>query len=366
MKYTFREKVLHILKVILAWILAYAALGFFRFYGMNGTDQPGRLWSTHPWIYFSQMLLAAIITGILYGIVDLLIQKPRYQRWSYWKVLFVKGSLHFVIIVITIAFLTVSRIRLGIIETEQLPDSYFNVFTNKSFQVFVLFFFVTSWILNAFQEVNQKFGKGVLLEMLIGKYHRPKESDRVFMFIDLKSSVRLAETLGHIRYSYLLQDAYFDLNVVMDQYKAKIYQYVGDQVVLHWNYKDGLTDKNCIRCFFAFMQRIDKRRDYYEKRYGLHPYFKGSCHAGSVTVAEVGIRKRSIAFHGDTVNTTSRLHDQCNNYNQRLLVSRELLELLPDRSELKTVYIGDQVLKGRHSKMEIYGITEVTMPGSSS
>ena len=360
MKYTLQDKVLHILKVIVAWILAYAALGFFRFYGMNGSDNPGRLWSTQPGAWFSQILLAAVITGVLYGTVDQLIQKPRYQRWSYWKVLIVKGSLHFVIIVITISLLTASRLRLGIIETDQLPEGYFNVFVNKSFQVFVVFFFVTSWILNAYQEVNQKFGKGVLLEMLTGKYHRPKESERIFMFIDLKSSVMLAETLGHIRYSYLLQDAYFDLNVVMEKYRAKIYQYVGDQVVLHWNYADGLAHNNCVRCFFAFTDRLEKRRDYYEKRYGLMPFFKGACHAGSVTVAEVGIRKRSIAFHGDTVNTTSRIHDQCNNYNQRFLVSKELLELLPDRSELQTVYIGDHVLRGRHSKMEIYGITGIS------
>ena len=83
---------------------------------------------------------------------------------------------------------------------------------------------------------------------------------------------------------------------------------------------------------------------------------KAGAHMGKVTIAEVGVRKRSIAFHGDTVNTTSRIHDQCNNYGQRLLVSKELLSRLADPGKLRYVYIGDEILKGKHHHMEIYGI----------
>ena len=32
---------------------------------------------------------------------------------------------------------------------------------------------------------NEKFGRGVLLNMLIGKYKQPKEEERLLMFLDL-------------------------------------------------------------------------------------------------------------------------------------------------------------------------------------
>ena len=81
-------------------------------------------------------------------------------------------------------------------------------------------------------QVSDKFGQGVLISFLLGKYHRPKEEDRIFMFMDLKSSTTHAEKLGHIKYSQFIQDCFFDITDVVIKYDAKIYQYVGDEVVL--------------------------------------------------------------------------------------------------------------------------------------
>lgn len=50
-------------------------------------------------------------------------------------------------------------------------------------------------------QISKKFGPGVLLEYTFGKYFAPKEEERAFMFLDLKSSTRLAETLAHVSYS---------------------------------------------------------------------------------------------------------------------------------------------------------------------
>ena len=354
------QKVGHIARVILAWFAAFLLFGFIRFYGTINTDDIAeQLWSSAPRVYLSQIFIAAVITGLLYGMVDLFVDKPKYQRWSFWRLLALKGTLHFFIILITLTALLIGRVRLGIVEFNELDMSITYILRNKSFHVFVVLFTLTSWLMNAYQQMNQKFGRGVLIEMLLGRYHKPQEADRILMFIDLQSSVRIAEELGHIQYSSLLQDCYFDLNTQLSRYKAKIYQYVGDQVVLHWSLEDGLQDSNCIRCFFGFINRLKKRDEYYEAEYGLKPYFKAGGHMGRVTVAEVGLLKRSIAFHGDTVNTTSRIHDQCNDYQQQLLVSRDLLSRLVDKSDLKYVFVGDEILKGKHHSMELYGIHEV-------
>jgi adenylate cyclase len=360
MRYTLSQKVGHIARVTIAWLVAYLLFGFIRFYGTINTDSVAeQLWSAAPRVYLSQIIVAALITGLLYGLVDLFVDKPKYQRWSFWRLLALKGTLHFFIILITLTALMIGRVRLGVVDSQDVNISLSYILSNKSFHVFVVLFTITSWMMNAYQQVNQKFGRGVLIEMLLGKYHKPQEADRILMFIDLRSSVSIAEGLGHIQYSSLLQDCYFDLNIQLSRYKAKIYQYVGDQVVLHWSLEDGLQDSNCIRCFFAFKNRLKKREEHYQEQYGLTPYFKAGAHMGRVTVAEVGLLKRSIAFHGDTVNTTSRIHDQCNDYQQQLLVSRDLLSRLIDKSNLKYVFVGDEILKGKHHSMELYGIQDI-------
>jgi adenylate cyclase len=40
------------------------------------------------------------------------------------------------------------------------------------------------------------------------------------------------------------------------------------------------------------------------------PEFKGALHGGNVVVSEVGKYKSEIAYHGDVLNTTSRMLGQ--------------------------------------------------------
>lgn len=361
MGYTLSQAIGHILRATLAWFLAYLLFGFVRLYGLEAIDPSiPRLWSADvTGIMIMQITLAAVITGVLYGLVDILTDRITFQRWSFWRLIAFRGALHFFIIIVTFIVLLLSRVQLNLMPLDHFENNLQEIFSNKSFQVFAVYFLAVGIILNAYQQVKQKFGRGVLLEMMLGKFHKPKEKVRIFMFIDLKSSVRIAEELGHLKYSSLLQDCFFDLNTQLSRYNARVYQYVGDQAVLHWKPEDGLMDNNCIRLFFGFIDHLKSRAEHYEQEYGMQPYFKGAAHIGRVTIAEVGVLKRSIAFHGDTVNTTSRLHDQCNSYNQQLLVSKDLLSRLPYKNRLKITYIGDEVLKGKYRSMEIYGISSL-------
>jgi adenylate cyclase len=76
--------------------------------------------------------------------------------------------------------------------------------------------------------------------------------------MDLKDSTPIAEKIGHIKYSQLLQDCYFDLTEVVLKYDAQIYQYVGDEVVLTWKTNEDLQNNNCLNIFFAY-DKVIKR-----------------------------------------------------------------------------------------------------------
>ena len=75
-------------------------------------------------------------------------------------------------------------------------------------------------------QFSDKFGQGILLNFVMG--------NRIFLFMDLKDSTSIAEKLGHVKYSRLLQDCYYELTEVVTKHSAQICQYVGDEVVLSW------------------------------------------------------------------------------------------------------------------------------------
>ena len=91
---------------------------------------------------------------------------------------------------------------------------------------------------------------GVLIKFLWGRYYKPVEEERVFMFLDMKSSTTVAERLGHQKYYALLDQFYHEISIPVLRNKAEIYQYVGDEVVFTWKTKVGIKNAHCIEIFF--------------------------------------------------------------------------------------------------------------------
>jgi len=203
-------------------------------------------------------------------------------------------------------------------------------------------------------QVSEKFGQGVLINFLLGKYHKPKEEERIFMFMDLKSSTTHAEKLGHIKYSRLIQDCYYDLTDVVLKHHAFIYQYVGDEVVLSWDIKKGIEESNCLYTFFDYDNEIKKRAEYYKNNYGIIPEFKAGLDMGYATVVEVGQIKKELAYHGDVLNTASRIQGKCNDFQSKLLISEKLWEQLNNQDKSNFKLIGNIPLKGKQQPVNIF------------
>ena len=66
------------------------------------------------------------------------------------------------------------------------PDLYLQMGAGFALYVIIVFF----------RQLDRLFGPGVLLRYLLGRYHRPRREARIFMFLDIKSSTSLAETVG--------------------------------------------------------------------------------------------------------------------------------------------------------------------------
>jgi adenylate cyclase len=200
-------------------------------------------------------------------------------------------------------------------------------------------------------QVSSKFGQPDFWNIISGKYNRPKEEKRIFMFVDLNASTTIAEQLGDERYHSLLKDFFADITTPILENKGSIHQYVGDEVVIAWNYHDGRENLQCIRCFFDMKTEIEKRRDKYLKEYGLVPGFKAGIHCGRVVAGEVGIIKRDITYSGDVLNTTSRILNMCNQYSVEMIASGDLLTEVEILQQFESTPLGAIKLRGRDKEV---------------
>ena len=91
-----------------------------------------------------------------------------------------------------------------------------------------------------YAEFRESIGIDTLNNFFLGKYHHPVEEERIFMFVDMKSSTTIAEKLGHVKYFEMLKDYFFDLSGAVIDHSGAIYQYAGDEMILTWKLKDGL------------------------------------------------------------------------------------------------------------------------------
>ena len=240
-------------------------------------------------------------------------------------------------------------------------DSYIKYLSSQGF-VLIMVYWSFALMSGLFVlQINDKLGQGVLINFLLGKYHHPKEEIRIFMFLDLKSSTAYAEEHGHKKYSRLIQDCFYDLTDVVIKRNASVYQYVGDEVVLTWDLEKGIKDNNCLNTFFDFDKVIKDKSSYYKETYGTIPEFKAGLHYGEAIITELGGAKKEIAYHGDTVNTTSRIQASCNELKKCLLVSADLLSILHDK-ELDEKYIieskGIAQLKGKKYVVGLFSVEE--------
>lgn len=203
--------------------------------------------------------------------------------------------------------------------------------------------------------VNEKYGQGVLGKLVLGKYLHPREEERIFMFVDIRSSTTIAEQLGHLRFFELLNDFYRDLTNPIIYKSGEIYQYVGDEIVISWPMDIGLQNANCLRCFYDIKATLETLSGEYKEKYGLVPVVKAGLHSGLVTTGEIGVIKKDIVFSGDVMNTASRIQAQCNKFGVDILLSKTLLDKLklpPDEFPRKRV--GMIELRGKKQRVELY------------
>lgn len=219
-----------------------------------------------------------------------------------------------------------------------------------SFAVTAAFIFVI--------QMSQIIGGRTLRDWILGRYHRPREERRFFLFVDLAGSTALAERMGPIAVHTFLNRIFLLASDPIDDHRGEVYQYVGDEIVVTWSEPQGRLDARPLGCFFAIVRALDSASADFLRDFGVAPRVRGALHAGPVIAGEIGGSKRDIVFHGDVLNTTSRLEQVARERDRSLVASATALERCEDTEAYVFEDLGTHVLRGRASPVSVYAVAQ--------
>jgi class 3 adenylate cyclase len=214
-------------------------------------------------------------------------------------------------------------------------------------------------------ELVRMIGGRTLLSVVLGRYRRPVREERVLLFLDLVGSTSMAEAMGELRVQELLTRFFSDIDEPIVAHGGEVHAYVGDEVIVTWLVDAGRPARRYLDCVFAIGDRLAQHADHYRKEFGAVPAFRAGMHTGPVVVSECGDSRRQIAYFGDTVNVTARLQQHCKEAGRPLLVSGELVRLLPSDPGLIIEPLGTTPLRGRAAPIDVFAVAR-RRPGQSS
>lgn len=232
---------------------------------------------------------------------------------------------------------------------------------NFMFNKTTLYFFMAGSIIDLIKFLGRiiyrKVGGEDFLKIVFGYYKKPREVNRIFIFIDLISSTRYAELLGHTKYSSFIQECFKEIGLLELEFSASQYQFVGDEVVLSWSADNLNNFQNAVDFYFKFARLLESRSRFFEDEFGLLPKFTASINSGLVMMVEVGVLKSEIAFHGDVLNTAARIQKYCKKINASVLATaRFSKQLNANSNKYKITDLGFVELVGKKRMVQINDI----------
>ena len=330
----------------LGWLISIVIWLLLRNTGPNSYLETINLEGSTTNIIFFYALMS-LLAGVVFGGVQTLLERK--QRRTFRAMLVAALSWHFVVMIIMYLLLYIFIRVSTTLDAARFVDFLKNPVVWLHFGYSLA---VNAAILIVLY-LNRLLGPGNLSKLLTGKFSSPRAEKRIFMFLDLVGSTTLAQKLGHLKYSDLIQQCYLDLSAI-EKTGGAVYQYVGDGVVLTWIYSEEALSK-ALQAYFDFTAALEANKQSYMDRFGEFPAFRAGLHFGEVTTVEVGSLKKEIAYHGDPINIAARLQEQAKTINADFVVSDLVADLISN-SAFTLEPAGHITLRGRSEQTGLFKV----------
>jgi adenylate cyclase len=189
----------------------------------------------------------------------------------------------------------------------------------------IMFGFALLFVPLVVASIDRLLGPGNLLRLLTGKYHHPREEERIFLFLDMQGSTRAAERIGNVAFLELLAACIATATRPLLAHQGEIYRYLGDEIVACWPIRGPDTADLAFDGAIATLDALDARRE--------------------------------IAFLGDGINVAKRLEAIARDRNARLVVSGHLVDRLSgDGRRRQALPLGETPIAGKSDPVAIFSV----------
>lgn len=347
------------IRIILAIAISWTVIDFLLFLVRLGTGMVPEKYED-PAINNTKIILLrelnVFLVSLFVGYFLVSVMRNFLRNSSLWFNLLTKTMILLIVALIMNFFILASYSML--IEGRTLRQSvdyfFYNTFQTtwllKKMPEWILLFLLTLLAI----EINTKYSPGVFFDIMMGRYLHPKDERRIIMFIDLKDSTPIAEKLGHHTYFKFIRDVIFCISAGIMEKGGRVYQYVGDEIVAWWP-SSKRNAKLCIEALLQARKIVNKNGEVFKRNYDIIPEYKVGIHEGVVTVGQVGIMKKDLVMSGDTINTAARIRSACNDTNQKIIASKDLIDLAKMK-DWQTENLGEFELKGKNESLELYAL----------
>ena len=311
------------------------------------------------WIPFVNTWIIGVIIAIIVALIELLVLTGNTRNLSFYKILSIRIILYTVLITGTILLVMIfSRMLQYDLNFRQVCQSAeFQNYMNEEFLMGNFFALMLITIVIFIMQMRRKIGPEILMGFISGKNYHPREVERIVMFVQVQKIKSTIEKLGRLKFFQYLNDIIFDLTESVLFHKGNIYEYVENEVLLIWEVKKGTENANCIRTFFEILEVFEANKINYFEKYGIVPSFKASLHVGKMIMGEIGDVKSEISYHGDVMNTASRILGKTSSENN-FLISADLMEMIQLPELYQKIPMGKFDLRGKHEEVELYSLKE--------
>ena len=217
-----------------------------------------------------------------------------------------------------------------------------------SFGVFFVIFFVL--------EMRRLVGGRTLMNVILGRYHRPRREERVVMLIDIKGSTAIAERLGDERAHAFVSRTFFEVERPVVEAGGEIYAYVGDLMIVTWPRARGLSKASVIFCWLEIERALVRAKDVFERLFGAAPEVRTAIHAGPVAIGECGDAKLQIVYIGDTMNVAGRLEQMTKTMDRGCLISEEIMNCVDLPPTVEAEALGALPIRGRERPLQVFAL----------
>ena len=243
----------------------------------------------------------------------------------------------------------------AILNIENFPSWY----DEKRFVQDLIVSLVVVLLISLSVRILSLMGGRVLLNFLLGRYHRPLREQQVFMFVDFLDARGMSRRLGDLRAQSLISAVLFDIDASVIEFRGETHRYFGDELVVTWRFRAAVRDGRCVKCALAIIRQLDANARRYRDAYGEAPRLRIALHGGWVVASEIGDDRREIVYFGDTINTAARLRGLAKKIQRNLVISAVLLDEMPLPSGVRAEDMGAFTLSGKARSTPVYALHNV-------